>query len=244
MGYLALTANTTGTLNTALGSLSLDSNTTGSSNTALGYEAGETNVTGNHNTFVGRSAGKRINNIENTCIGAFAGQYISATAGGNGLRNTIVGAYAGDSLTTGQNVTCIGYDAEPSGSGAENQVVLGNTNINQLRCAVTSITSSSDERDKTDIIDIPDGLQFLNKLRPVKFKWQNRVPDERDGKVRGGFIAQELEEAQTGSEYLNLVFNENPDKLEATQGNLIPVLVKAIQELSAEVEQLKSQLNN
>ena len=70
------------------------------------------------------------------------------------------------------------------------------------------------------------------------------MPDGRDGKVRGGFIAQELEEAQTGSEYLNLVFNENPDKLEATQGNLIPVLVKAIQELSAEVEQLKSQLNN
>ena len=49
-----------------------------------------------------------------------------------------------------------------------------------------------------------------------------------------------MQEAQSGSEYLNLVYDSDPDKLEATQGNLIPVLVKAIQELSAEVEKLKN----
>jgi len=38
--------------------------------------------------------------------------------------------------------------------------------------------------------------------------------------------------------------DNNPDKLEAKQEHLIPVLVNAIKELSAEVEQLKSQLNN
>ena len=57
--------------------------------------------------------------------------------------------------------------------------------------------------------------------------------------MRGGFIAQELQEAQKGSEYLNLVYNVNPDKLEATQGHLIPVLVKAIQELSSKVTALE-----
>ena len=62
----------------------------------------------------------------------------------------------------------------------------------------------------------------------------------KDGKIRAGFIAQELQEAQTGSEYLDLVMNENPDKLEAKQGKLIPVLVKAIQELSAKVKELES----
>ena len=69
--------------------------------------------------------------------------------------------------------------------------------------------------------------------------------------VRAGFIAQELQAAQKGSEYLDLVYDVNPEFLEAKQGNLLPVMVKAIQELSAkndalaaEVEQLKSQLNN
>ena len=73
----------------------------------------------------------------------------------------------------------------------------------------------------------------------------------KDGTIRAGFIAQELQEAQSGSEYLDLVMDGNPDKLEAKQGKLIPVMVQAIKELSekndalaAEVEQLKSQLNN
>ena len=36
----------------------------------------------------------------------------------------------------------------------------------------------------------------------------------------------------------------NPERLEAKQEHLVPVLVQAIKELSAEVEQLKSQINN
>ena len=43
---------------------------------------------------------------------------------------------------------------------------------------------------------------------------------------------------------MKLVLDNNPDKLEASVGHLLPVLVKAVQELSAEVEQLKSQINN
>ena len=43
---------------------------------------------------------------------------------------------------------------------------------------------------------------------------------------------------------MDLVLEDNPDKLEATPGNLIPVLVNAIKELSAKVEALESKLNN
>jgi hypothetical protein len=51
-----------------------------------------------------------------------------------------------------------------------------------------------------------------------------------------GFIAQELDEVQTteNAEWLNLVLKDNPEKWEATPGNLFPVLVKAVQELKAE----------
>ena len=43
---------------------------------------------------------------------------------------------------------------------------------------------------------------------------------------------------------MKLVLDDNPDKLEASAGHLLPVMVQAIKELSAEVEQLKSQINN
>ena len=42
--------------------------------------------------------------------------------------------------------------------------------------------------------------------------------------------------------YLDLVMDNNPDKLEAKQGNLIPVLVKAIQELSSKNSTLETRI--
>ena len=154
--------------------------------------------------------------------------------------NVAIGYQAGDATTTGDNQIILGHSADASSATVDNEVTLGNSSISTLRCNQTSISSLSDARDKTDIIDIPVGLEFLNSLRPVKFKWQRREPDVNDGLVRAGFIAQELQEAQKDSEFLDLVMDSNPDKLEAKQGNLIPVLVKAIQELSAKVTALEA----
>jgi trimeric autotransporter adhesin len=60
-----------------------------------------------------------------------------------------------------------------------------------------------------------------------------------------GFIAQELDQAQQdyhAEDYLQLVLKDNPEKLEASYGKLIPALVKSIQELSTQVDELKSEL--
>jgi outer membrane murein-binding lipoprotein Lpp len=40
-----------------------------------------------------------------------------------------------------------------------------------------------------------------------------------------------------------LVYESNPDRLEAKYGNLIPVLAKAVQELSAKVAELEAKVN-
>ena len=128
--------------------------------------------------------------------------------------------------------------SQPSNTSSNN-VTLGNSSTAALRCQVTSITALSDERDKTDIVDLPVGLDFINKLRPVKFKWAMREESQNNGKVRAGFIAQDFVKAQAGSEYLDLVMDENPEKLEARQGHLIPVLVQAIKELSVKVTALE-----
>ena len=93
---------------------------------------------------------------------------------------------------------------------------------------------------------MPYGLDFIDSLQPKQFVWDNRAETDGDGneffssnkgKKDIGFIAQELQSVD--DDYLNLVYDENPDKLEATYGRLIPVLVQAIKELKAEVELLK-----
>ena len=42
------------------------------------------------------------------------------------------------------------------------------------------------------------------------------------------------------ADYLNMVMDENPDRLEASYGKLVPILVKAIQELSVKVKALEA----
>ena len=163
------------------------------------------------------------------------------TACTTGGENTAIGENAGDNITTGANVTCVGYNAKPSTATTNNEIILGNANVGAVRCGPGGVTTLSDGRDKTDIVDLPDGLDFVNSLKPVKFKWQTRegVPN-KDGKVRAGFIAQDLQKSTEGKEYLDLVYAEDPEKLEVTHINLLPTLVNAIKELSAEVNALKA----
>ena len=79
-------------------------------------------------------------------------------------------------------------------------------------------------------------------MRPVKFKWATRNGNIKDGKIRAGFIAQELQSAQTDCDYLDLVMDSNPERLEAKQEHLIPVLVQAVKELSAKNEALEARI--
>jgi hypothetical protein len=157
--------------------------------------------------------------------------------------NTCVGHGAGSAITTGKYNMVLGAFASASSATVDYEITLGSSSITNLRCADTSISSLSDRRDKTDIVDLPVGLDFVNTLKPRQFKWQTRegIP-HKDGTVRAGFIAQELQEVQTGAEYLDLVYDSNPDQLEVKQGKLIPVLVKAIQELSTKNTALESRI--
>ena len=187
----------------------------------MGTNAGLSVTTGGSNVFIGHYTGM-----------------VGPTTGSN---NTYVGSNAGYQAT-GSNNICLGQGSNPSANDSSNQITLGNTSNDNLRCNDTSISSLLDRRDKTDIVDLPTGLNFLNTLRPVKFKWATRDGNIKDGKIRAGFIAQELQEAQSGSEYLDLVMDSNPDRLEAKQEHLIPVLVQAIKELSAKNEALEARI--
>ena len=83
-------------------------------------------------------------------------------------------------------------------------------------------------------------MSFIDSIRPVKFKWASRDGNGHDGKIRAGFLAQELQTASADATYLNLVMDDNPGKLVAKYGNLIPVMVQAIKELSVKVKALET----
>ena len=247
---------TTSNGNCAVGNDTLEGVTTASNNTALGQDAIR-NTNASFRVGIGRQAGANGSGDGNILIGYQANLGFDAAAATN---NVVVGRGAGG-IESGTNNIVLGFNAFASSNSVSNEITLGNSSIATIRAQVTSITSLSDERDKTNVEDLQHGLEFVNQLRPVAFDWWQRKPDPitfDDGSVhefdeetlkRGepdiGFIAQDivaLEDALDEHNRLRLSYRSNPDALEVTQGRLIPILVKAIQELSAEVESLKSQL--
>jgi trimeric autotransporter adhesin len=259
-GSEALYFNTTGTQNTANGLSALTSNTTGGNNTAIGFQALYSNTTASRNTANGHKALFSNTTGAYGTAGGYNALYSNTTGDGNtalgyealygnttGINNTSIGFQTSantNANTTGSNNIFFGYGATGASATASNVITLGNSSIATLRCQVTTITALSDSRDKTNITNIPAGLDFINALRPVAFDW-----NMRDGAKVGihefGFIAQELQEAQasTGITVPNLVSTENPDKLEASAGTLLPVLVNAVQELTAMVRDLQAELS-
>jgi hypothetical protein len=232
----SLTSNNS--YNTLIGNDAGKALNTGTSQVAVGYKALETSTAGIGSVAVGYLALQDSNSTNFvTAVGWGAGK--NATTGG--LSSTFIGNGAGMGITTGDQNTCIGFNANPTSATASYQFTLGGTDIQTLRCNQTSITSLSDARDKTDIVDTPYGLDFINTLKPRQFKWDTRDGNIKDGTLEQGFIAQELLESANGNnDSLNLVLEDNPNKLEASAGNLIPLLVKAVQELSARVVELET----
>jgi hypothetical protein len=109
--------------------------------------------------------------------------------------------------------------------------------------ADTSTINTSDERLKTDITPSDLGLGFINALRPVSYKW--RADGHRD---HYGLIAQEVRSAlndHTDRDFAGWVLADpvDPDSKQMLRyEEFISPLIKAVQELSAEVVTLKAEL--
>ena len=239
IGRGALEKITTGDHNVALGYKCLESCTTGSYNIALGENCLKDTTTGEYNIALGEGSQRYASGSNNISMGYRTAHNIS------GSNNTLIGASiltsSSDSLS-GSNNTLIGKSASPSSASVNNEMTLGHSGLNTLRCNQTSITSLSDGRDKINIAELGEGLDFVTRLKPVKFEWKTRDGNIKDGTYEAGFIAQDLQQLQkdTDTDYLKLVMDSNPDRLEASYGKLVPILVRAIQELKSEVEQLKA----
>jgi hypothetical protein len=245
IGNCAMRTATFGNLNTYVGTgAAAASLCVGARNVGIGHNSmcnSSMTLATTDNVAIGFTALPRLTTgVCNVVLGGNTGAFVTT-----GSCNVLIGVQGGSSIDTGVNNIVIGSQADVASAAASNSVTLGNNLVTVIRAQVTTITSLSDARDKTDVTALPVGLDFVNSLNPVKFTWQMREPNEvKDGTSEAGFIAQELQSAQVAADadYLGLVYDENPEKLEASAGKLLPVLVKAIQELSAKVKTLEAKL--
>jgi hypothetical protein len=103
----------------------------------------------------------------------------------------------------------------------------------------TTISAISDARFKENVQDIDVGLGAILALKPRKFDW--KAGKGKDIKGDRGFIAQEFEQVfpQLVDEWADPA-PEGEAPYKSVRQDLIPVLVKAIQELTARVQTLEA----
>ena len=134
---------------------------------------------------------------------------------------------------------------------ANNNNDLGSSSNRWRTVFSNNSLNTSDKNLKNTIVDSDLGLSFINKLRPVSYKWKKIEGENPDDKTHYGLIAQEIETAlaSEGKTLDNFAGVYKPDdyKEDGTGGamaiavsELISPLIKAVQELSAEVEKLKN----
>lgn len=239
VGFDALGDNTTGGFNVAVGMYALTASTTASENTAVGYQALRSNVTGTQCASVGFNSLFSNEASKNTALGYDA------------LRFT----QAGGSHISYANCTGLGYNTRVSGS---NQVQIGDSATTTY--VYGTVQNRSDARDKADIRDTVLGLEFIEALRPVDYKWNMRddyfektedglVAIENDGskkrnRFHHGLVAQEVKEAcdRLGIDfggYQDHTKNGGDDVLTIGYDELIAPLINAVKQLSARIKELE-----
>jgi hypothetical protein len=285
VGSLSLDANTTGDQNVALGTSALGALTAGDKNVAVGNSAlAAFNVTDGSETFniaVGYAAGGAVTTgVKNTIVGALAADamttgsentFIGIGAAGNGVitgsNNTAVGRSAGLNIASGSNNLLLGHDAGVTGSPGgnisgsnANTAVLGDESISSLHCQV-ALTVASDQRDKTDFVDLDLGLDFVKALEPVTYYWDKRskygdkyaddydvnaqTPDgtHKEDWMDIGFKAQSVQALEEAAGYtaaakknLTVTLTQDGKQYGLRYEKFVPILVKAIQEQQAIIE--------
>jgi hypothetical protein len=182
--------------------------------------------------------------------------------------DSAIGDLAGASVSTTSCTINIGCGADQTTAGVACIVAV---------CVMAPIfTATSDCRSKKDIKDLSYGLDFINLLRPVSYKWKPQADKlDKNGnlieegekshthqRTMFGLLGQQVREV---TKKLGLGYNDfagfsdqeyenkdNPDwkksyqmedkTIQLTYDDFIAPLIKSVQELSAEVTELKEQL--
>jgi hypothetical protein len=235
VGFEALTAATIPYETTALGSQTLAQQTTGEYNVAVGDGAGYAMTTGTNNTIFGHGVGSSTlaTGTGNILIGVSSA---IDTASGSTANTINIGGTGGSwFLVTGTNVvgtevgTMNGKLVEITTAAGVSLSLTNNAETCTLTPAAAAVFScASDIRLKHDVKPTVEGLATLLDIPIMDFRLNS------DGQLYTGVIAQDLQK-----DHSDMVHVGADGYLSADEPNPW-VVVRAIQELNAKIEMLKS----
>ena len=180
------------------------------------------------------------------------GAYVQGEADGAVNATTVPGRLTFATTTSGNSSPTERMRIDSSG-----YVLVGYTasngayllQVNSQIFATNATIATSDGRYKEDVAPLTDGLAIINALNPVSFNWKEHSVHNFDrAQPAVGFIAQEVQQVLSDKPYLNSIVKRNECTLEdgsteeflgIAEGNMIAILVKAVQELTARVAQLE-----
>ena len=265
LGTYAGKTNTEGSENCFLGWNAAATNTTGSNNTIIGSQANVSASGATNQTAIGQGCTAVGNNSVTLGNASVTAVYASSDSGaivhcagiGDGT-DTLV------AIDTSNNVKINGAGVQDTGNPGWT-FIAGNSNqgsILEHACGdagemiatfrttsgiagsittsgtSTTFATSSDYRLKENEVAISDGLTRINQLKPYRFNWKH----DKDTTVDGFFaheVSEIVPEAIVGlKDAVNDKGEIDPQGID--QSKLVPLLVKAVQELSAKVTELEN----
>tara|TARA_R110001583_G_scaffold86509_3_gene225965 strand:+ start:6085 stop:10158 length:4074 start_codon:yes stop_codon:yes gene_type:complete len=248
--------------NTALGFQSGDALVTGSANTLIGFRADTDDNAGVNQTVIGSTAQGQADNSVTLGNADVEAVYMASDSGAKVHcgRADLITNYAGNYplhiQNQGSNANRYGIRIQAGADDASGTTIYINAldgNGDQVghisnTSGTFALTDPSDKRLKKNIVDTSvKGLETVGKMKIRDFEWK-----KSGDKMIGGFIAQELKEAYpsavTGTDgQMENVLDEDGKKtgekivpMGVSRDVIVPVLVKAIQELEARVKELES----
>ena len=107
--------------------------------------------------------------------------------------------------------------------------------------------TTSDRNEKNTIKESDLGLDFICKLKPVSYKWNQREGENADTKTHYGLISQDVEEAviesgKTLDDFGSIFKPEGDDPMGLSYEEFISPLVKAIQEQQEQIKILQEKI--
>jgi hypothetical protein len=136
------------------------------------------------------------------------------------------------------NGTPAGFSSASFATTGSN-IFIGNQIITGSISATSDITafSTSDKQLKDNITLIPNSLEKITKIGGYTFDWNNKQDIYEVGSHDIGVIAQEIEEILP-----EVVITRDNGYKAVKYEKIIPLLIEAIKELKAEVDDLKSKV--
>lgn len=257
----ALYTDQTGYQNVAIGASALYSSNGAINNVAIGDAAGNSLTSGDNNTFLGAFSYTGITGgSNNTCIGASSGGYTTGNYSNTSCLGYATGVTGNNQVQLGSSTTTTYvYGTVQNRSDARDKTDVRNTQlglkfIKSLRPVDYKWDMRDDYRSAPPVVPASDATE-VEKIAYQKqlSDWQqqsklgNIVKDgsKKRARYHHGLIAQEVKRAMEMHNvdfggYQDHKVSGGDDVLSIGYVELIAPLIKAIQELSAEVEALKS----